>query len=423
MGANVAALAATLSSDIRTAALVSPAGGLAQAWMRSADDEIRAGALRATMGPVVWTRRSEGFGSDSGCALADVSLRMSLADLDRTVDVEAACIAAADAMPGATVVVRDLTNGARGCARLDESASAFVPIEADSGDRWTLDVYPPEVTELDLETCEPTDGSLPSVVFEVFGVESGPPDSGRCPECARFRRVEYPSGSPLIFPAGGLGRRRQSPGLLRYEAFLDLALHGADPLQYLPGDEDEAPLLVATVGDGELPFASAVRLGRASGALPFLPADAPSHLSRFAAPGGSTAHDELTALHAVEGAPWLERTPVSGGPRFLADPDDLSEGIARFSSDGAPSADGVRPVTPASPVRAPFFTVVYVSPEGAHGPSPALLFSPTTPFDASQYLINHVGRFLATGGREIRHRDAPTDHLCFADSSCDLLRE
>ncbi len=421
MGANVAALVAAASPHIGPAALVAPAGGLAQAWMRSADDAVRAGTLGAVLGPVVWTRRSAGPSIDSACIEGGLSLRMRLSDADRGADTEVYCLAPEDAPSGSTLVVKNLTGGARRCARIDDVGASFIPVEADSGDRFSLDVYAPD-TDFDFSRCTPTDGAIPVALIPNFGVENGPPGPVRCPECARYRRVQYSVGSPLLFPAGGLGRRRQSPELVRYQVLLDAVLHGADPasLALTPSDRFT---IVATAADGALPFGAAVRLGRTSGALAFLPPDAPPHLSSFSGSAAITPHDALVALHAVEGAPWLERTPVPGAPRFVADPDDLSEGRARFSPDGTPNPDGLAPVTGDPPVRARRFTVVYVSPEGAHGPSPGLLFSPDTPFDASQYLINHVGRFLSTGGTEVRYLDAPMDHLCFADSSCDLFRD
>jgi hypothetical protein len=417
MGADVGALA-LVTSRIRTASLVAPGGGLAHAFLSSADDKVRGGALFSLTGPVVWTRRSSGPDTSSGCAMGDTSVRLTSADLDRAVDTEVACVSAVDAPPGAVLVVSDFTSGAVGCAVLGDAGLSHVPIEADSGDRWGFAIYPASGGPFDFRTC--TTGAadaIPTVTLDTFGVESGAPGLGRCPECARYRLTQYEIGDPLLFPRGGLGRRRQSPGIVRYETLLSMALFGADPLAYVDAI-DERILVTATVGDGVLSIASAAHLARAGGVLPFLPPDAPPHLSRWAAAAMPTPHDRLSSLHVLEGAAWLERTPVVGGPRFLVDPDDLSEGSARFAEDGTAVLSGARPVTPMDPVRIPRFTLIYVAPEGAHGPDPARVFS-DAPFDASQYLVNHVVRFAAT--REIRHLDVPMDHLCFADSSCAFL--
>ena len=46
---------------------------------------------------------------------------------------------------------------------------------------------------------------------------------------------------------------------------------------------------------------------------------------------------------------------------------------------------------------------------------------PSLPWDPSRYLMNTIGRFFATGGRDVYYRSHPAAHACAARGDCDFL--
>jgi hypothetical protein len=184
-----------------------------------------------------------------------------------------------------------------------------------------------------------------------------------------------------------------------------------------------------------------------------LPHDAPEELAPWRAPRSflgryddlETPNDVLIRYGVLEGLSRLPRHPTDDSDHFLFDVDDFSEGQMRFALDGseqdpagvpaprladplrwvrqtssaADMSDAVWSPTPGEAVSA--LANVYVIPNGIHGFEDAV--SPLDEFDAAQYTLNMIMRFLSTQGRDLRHFTDPENHTCLEDSSCDFFQQ
>jgi hypothetical protein len=127
-------------------------------------------------------------------------------------------------------------------------------------------------------------------------------------------------------------------------------------------------------------------------------------------------------------------------PDFLADIDDLGEGLQLFQASGDPGGT-IQPVraspplrwtrasTPATATSSPFdpavgsytaisgMLAVYVLPFGNHGTE---VPDPTKTWDEGLYYPHLVGRFFATDGADLRYHTDPAHHQCLEDWTCDF---
>jgi len=338
------------------------------------------------------------------CAGDQRSVRFVVNDLTTSRDVEIACLSPGELDAGKTVVLENLRNGERHCARTGERGRFRIPIPADVGDRLDVQIYDAPDAVVSYKGCEVLPGAPVGRRvdrFEAAAVAFTPvADASRTCEaaiaasavaeprgCQQFRDAFFPVGSPLVAPQEGLGLLRQSPEARRLFALVQAAIDGGDPVNFAPyyalrpaPGVDGVPLppraVVAwnTTGDPMVPVASGYSFARAAGALPFLPPTfAVTHpeWAEYAAPqalfdglGGKTPNQLLVETHTIEGIARLERTragaacranyvssPVCTSPpsagdcaRALVDADWLSEGANLF--------DAARPPTPPRLARA-----------------------------------------------------------------------
>lgn len=267
-----------------------------------------------------------------------------------------------------------------------------------------------------------------------------------------FQNTTYPSGQPLVALQEGLGYARNTPDFRRFYGIAQHAVSPADPAVWARryfDDPIEAPydpawwpgrrhvVVLPTVGDGEVPAATGVALGRASGLLGSWNRDpqrfAPEHgwreLFTPDARYGTSIDQWLLDQHVVEGDWRMQRWASYGqNPNVLFDPDDVSDGAAAFSClhaadwsaadgefrcpasiDDTATSFGVPHPAPGKALRRDrqradgswdAFRMPLLRPAGQHG-----IYNPQPfrAFDADAFMVNFVARFLATRGRTVKH--------------------
>ncbi len=469
LGGIVTAMMAGVEPAITSAAAVVPGGGLADVALRTENGSVLPAMILRVIGPLVVGSISAGPSSSTACASGDVSLRIAVPSLDNTVRTEFACLPADEVAGDDLLTVRNLSNGELGCAGATGGVpGAFrVPIPSDTGDLWVVEHYRHGRDLIHYGDCrwlgEPP---TPDRVIETWESGNGTGD-GNCATCARFETTTWEAGEQLVSPAAGFGLRRQTPDFRRLMSLAQIGLERGDPINYARRvfldpvvAEDVAPhvrseLIAMTTGDPNVCIATGYALARATGVEAFLPPDAPDHLADFRAPasfaalhpGSESPNDVVLRAHAIEAIPRFERNPVLGGETFLADVDDLSDGLLFFAADAETqlplSEGGVAPVRISPPLRwsrrsRPMQGVgedsvwtyaagertsavvsIYVIPKGIHGFG--TFFDPTLGFDSAVYSFNLLGRYLSTDGEDIPYLSDPAGHHCLADSSCSYI--
>lgn len=288
------------------------------------------------------------------------SVRFVVNDLTNSREVEIACLAPGELDLGKTVVLENLRNGERRCARTSVEGRFRVPIPANVGDRLDIQVYDAPDAVVSYKGCDALPGAPVGrriATFEQAAVQAGlvgdatktcdaafasmdvAPDAtnatGESRGCQQFRDQFYPVGSQLVAPQEGLGLLRQSPEARRLFNLVQAGVDSSDPINFAPyyalrtaPDVDGSPLPPRgvmtwnTTGDPSVPAGTGYAFARAAGALPFLPPSfATTHpaWAEYATPqalydslGGMTPNQVLIDSHSLEGVARLDRT--RGGP-------------------------------------------------------------------------------------------------------------
>ena len=468
LGGIMTGVMAGVEPAVTVAVPIVGAGGLSDVAPRTTNGAVVPAFNLRLMGPLVVTRVSGGPDDDTSCAAGQHSLRWSVADLTHRGDVEFACLPA-EALDGDSVIfVHNLTNGEVGCAgSQDDTGAIRVHIPADAGDRILVEVWADGADQVRYGECTwRGDRPRPDQTIDTWQVGSGR-GAGECRQrCARFQSTVWEREDPLVSPAAGWGRRRQTPDLRRVFMLGQIALESADPINYARRvflepvtAPDVTPharnlFVVNTVGDPNVVVATGNAYARAAGIVPFLPPDAPEELADWRAPadfmsryGFPTPNDMLIQYHVIEGVSRIDRHPVDGAMGFLADVDNLSDGVLLFdpvTQDQSDAPEAVAPVRPDTPLRWARLTRAvsspsddvwsvargddqsalvnaYVVPEGIHGFD--TLLDSSVPFDMSQYVLNLIAHYAATGGTDLPYLSDPSGHHCLEDSSCTFIGE
>ncbi|MCC7535873.1 MAG: hypothetical protein IT379_06655 [Deltaproteobacteria bacterium] len=461
LGGIMTGVMAGVEPAVNVAVPIVGGGGLTDVAVRTENGSVRKTMHLRLMSPFVYTEASAGPSDRTTCAQGDVSLRVRATFFDDDPEYELACVPGDLLDDDDALVVRNLRNGLVRCAgsTAGEPARYRVPIGSNENDPWVIEIHRDAAMRADWGDCTFDGGSTPARVIDTFEV-----GSEDCERCARFGPHAWAAGDPLVSPADGLGYRRQSPDVRRALFFSQLALDSADPINYarrvfldpvrdptVP-DRPRSVLVANSAGDLNVCLNAGHAYARAAGVLPFLPPDAPEELREWRAPGSflgryeglSSPNDVLLAYHVTEGTARLRRHPTGEVEDFLVDVEDLSDGRMRFQPDGAhQQPDGLAPVVLDPPLRwvrssrhhtgagdDPFdvrpgeplsgMLTYYVIPDGIHGFDEIIYPSDAT-FDTSQYIINLIGRYAASQGRDLRYHTDPGGHRCLEDSSCDFF--
>ena len=447
--------------SIRAVAPVSGGGGLGDVGIRSTQGGVKEAVILRMMGPLVVSvpastrystearnNRTACCASAAGvCDPSVLSLRFIVPQLNSTGEVEIGCLTTEPGtnrtlLPGDVVVLRNMrrpdeprcavvADGSR--VRLSVPSDLHDPLEVMiyDGSTATGGAYPLESAA----TCRLAPGVRPRTVGapEGVGVECDADET--CPiqtfevDPPPFEWDDWGKGEPLIAPAEGLGLRRGMPEIRRFMGLAQLVLDPGDPAVYAPHYRNS--MVITTVGDMNVPTNTGISIARCSGALRFDAA------SRRADLGNRTPNRMLLDYGVIMGLERINR-PELGVPLF--DADDFSRGTDGFGqvrpetltpalhpvrawapSRGAPESecettydgDGVLE-TVECPQGVSALSLPYISAGGDHGfyvPDPRLVF------DINTYMINMIGRYFQTQGRQIDYR------TCLEDNSCEYIPE
>ncbi|MCC6746913.1 MAG: hypothetical protein IT371_04595 [Deltaproteobacteria bacterium] len=377
-------------------------GGLTSIPVRTVVSGVREAAILRSMGPV--------FVTQPGDREEAVDLATIVPSANRAVTHR--LITNFEVQPGDRVELWNLTNGKSYAAYADANRMLRLHVPADAMEpaerHARLGVGAGFMPARAILADTPLVGDR--LELRVFVGPSGPlrRTYNRFGEEVLFQGVTYRRGSPLVALASGLGLQRNTPEFRKLIAIGQMAIDAGDPVNYAPHyaldplpstDYDRAQpgasvCLIATAGDTLVPVASAVALGRASGAVEYLTPDV-----RF----GKPANQVLIDAFVTEGLSWLARFD---GREVLADPEDFSRGQ---HAPRSPRVGHPMRMTRVLPAGLQALRIPLLDPRGQHG----FAFDPPgTDFDTSTFLIHMVAQFYRSRGRDLR------DDPCMATASC-----
>jgi hypothetical protein len=471
LGAAISGVVAGVEPFVRVSAPSAGAGGLLDVGLRTTESEVKEAVVVRVMGPLLMgvpaasARREE-----TACAEGQVSLKQVVVDLNDRQNVEFACATATEVAEGDAVVVRNLRNGEVRCAGVGAEGRFRVGVPSDGGDPLWLRVYRGGRDDMDYATCTFRPGAAAHALtlsVDTWRSANGT-GPGACSACAKYMDTVYEAGAPLVAVTDGYGMRRQTPELRRFMALAQIAIEPADPINWAPriflrpdprfaGLPSRSVLVMESLGDNVVPVNGGLMYARAAGVLPFLPADAPDEYADYRAPayvrarwGQDSPNDVLISTYVAEAIPRLQRNPIPGFPDWLFDPDDLSEGLQRYTSAGGrppvPPDEGTAPPRLSPPLRwvresraarspsddvwsAPLSATAtagisgvihfMVEPGGEHGFDPP---APRKTWDEGEYLTNLLGWYFRSAGAELLYHHRPDTHHCLESSTCVIDR-
>ena len=404
--------------------------------------------FRCTEAPEGWGNQDDvcAKARTTACGMNQLSARFMVPDLNDTGEVEYACLDTDELREGDTVVVENLDNGEVGCFVAWPNGLIRIHVASDLLDPLRVTIYEGEVLA-DTENCVVHEDAEERRVIDQWEVD------------AEFQFESWTVGDELQAPAEGFGLHRDTPALRRFMGIAQMVLEPGDPqnmaLHYFTdpvdfGDETGPSnvMVIATVGDMNVPINTGIAIARGAGILRFEEDDVDPRLADEDNPEGRTANRFLIDNDVIMG---LERiSPFrreSDGQQVLYDPDDYDRSGSPPSEGwigdglGAPShhtplrvwrrADDSEPCTcidstgehsctwpgetegPLEMVRCEqgvsSLVMPYLRIHGEHG---FALPVPHDQFDINTYMINMVGWYFYTQGREMRY------DLCMATNSC-----
>jgi hypothetical protein len=362
-GGVLAMVHGAVDPNVTAAAPISGGAGLTDVATRSA--LVPDSVLEQVFSPLVVSVPAKAIGkrndvAQTQCTGEQRSVRFVVNDLTTSREVEIACLAPNELDRGKTIVLENLRNGERRCARSSGEGRFRIPIPADAGDRLDIQIYDAPDAVLSYKGCElgpvaPVGRRIyrfeqAAVQTAIVGDETKTCDAafadalvlddaanpgGENRGCQQFQDRFYPVGSLLVAPQEGLGLTRQSPEARRLFNLVQAGIDSSDPINFAPyyamrvaRNVDGSPMppraVIAwnTTGDPMVPAGTGYAFARAAGALPFLPptfATTHPEWAEYATPqalwdslGGKTPNQVLVDSHTLEGLARLDRT--RGGP-------------------------------------------------------------------------------------------------------------
>lgn len=457
-GGVLAMVHGAVDPNVIAAAPISGGGGLTDVASRSA--LVPDSVLEQVFSPIVVAVPSSAVAKKDGasqtqCTGDQRSMRFVVNDLTNSREVEIACLPPNELGPGKTVVLENLRNGERKCARTGTDGRFRIPIPADVFDRLDVQIYDaPDAVE-SYKGCRPKPNApigrrirtfeQPAVSFTPVGDETRTCEAATTASgvesprgCAQFRDLFFPVGAPLVAPQEGLGLARQSPEARRLFALVQAAIDPGDPINFAPfyglrdaPGVDGKPLPPRaiiewnTTGDPMVPAGTGWAFGRAAGAVPFLPpsfatshpawADYVTPQPLFDAMGGKTPNEILIETYTLEGLARQERSragptcranyvssstctsPPGTGDcnKALYDVDWLSEGANLYD---APRVGMPLRLARAADVRAT--DVASVSRAWAARMA-GVPFTPDPPSPPTPPLLGVLGAYIQPGGQHV----------------------
>jgi len=232
----------------------------------------------------------------------------------------------------------------------------------------------------------------------------------------------FKKGTQLVAPSEGFGMWRSTPDIRKFMNVAEVILEPGDPVSFAPRYHlkpldflDIDPelemganvLVIPTVGDMNVPVNTGIATARAAGIIPIFQKEPIKHsvkvsdttLMEFPAYTHSQ-NQILLDTYVIEGLERLNRwTDSKGG--LLLDIDNLSIGTDFTSGAGSRQVPRLEP-----PLRATVNTktgvagmrIPYMKPTGQHGFD---IPHPRDDFDICAYMINLIGRYFQSRGKQI----------------------
>ncbi|HVJ88558.1 MAG TPA: hypothetical protein VM580_02070 [Labilithrix sp.] len=361
-GGLVAMIHGALDPNVSAVAPISGGGGLTDIAARSA--LVPESVLQQALSPLLVAIPASDLPpkddqAQTRCAGDQRSVRIVVNDLFISREIEVACLSREELDPGKTVVLTNVRNKERRCARTGTDGRLRIPIPANIGDPLDVQIYDAPDVVRSYKDCETLPGAPVGrrirtfeqpqlagrpVADEKKTCEAAYAGTDLDPErgCQQYRDRFYPVGSQLVAPQEGLGLRRQTPEFRRLLNLTQTAVDPGDPINFAPyyglrpaPGPDGLPMKpraiveLNTAGDAMVPVGTGYAFARAAGAVPFLPpsfADTHPEWAEYATPralwdqlGGKTPNDELIDTHVLEGVARLARTRAAKtcAPNYL----------------------------------------------------------------------------------------------------------
>ena len=335
--------------------------------------------------------------------------------------------------PGDTVVAENMVTGERGCAYIAEDGSFRVSVASDYGDETEISFYRGIQLVLGNTECEPKKNAEAYLKVDTFEVD------------VTYQGFEFGAGSRLEALEEGLGLRRTSPALRRFQGLGQLVLDPADPAVLAPHLLDEPmtyegtgettgahTVVLTTTGDMNVPASSGLTHARAAGLVEYLEDD-----PRY----GKPLNQVILDTHTAEAVHTLGRYFDGQGNPVHLDVENFSNGEDKWGPDyprlDPPLRIGMDVTDKLGGVSAAIFPLT--NPTGQHGFDPPGDFTDdaielcqadcetepsddnTDPcgcrtqevYDVGRFLFNMIGDYLASGGKSLR-----TD-ACLGTNNCE----
>ncbi|MDF2697349.1 MAG: hypothetical protein K0S65_5732, partial [Labilithrix sp.] len=259
-GGVLAMVHGALDPNVVAAAPISGGGGLMDIATRSSlvPDSVLEQLLSPLVVAVPASSPTAAAAAPTRCSADQRSVRLIVNDLTKSREIEIACLGPAELDQGKTVILTNVRNKERRCARTGADGRFRIPIPADVGDRLDVQVYDAPDVVHSYKACEPIAGAPAGRRIQSFeqaslgiapvGDESktceaayavadtapGRPPLDPANGCQQFRDRFYPVGSPLVAPQEGLGLHRQSPEVRRLLNLTQTAVDPSDPINFAP---------------------------------------------------------------------------------------------------------------------------------------------------------------------------------------------
>jgi hypothetical protein len=434
LGGMMSALLAAIEPELAVAVPIAGGGGMTDIGVRSLQGGVREAVILRVMGPL-WVGTLD-------AATGKMLVETVVPDLND--DALRAVANVTGVEPGDTLVAWNRVTGEQKCGYVTPEGKVRAAVAADKGDRVDLIFYEGDavVTGSDCVIAEGAKVRRAITTFEEF---------------VSFQGRSWSQGEPLVALADGLGLARVSPSLRRFLGIGQMVLDPTDPAANAPhmvekpivydGTKTQTgthTLVVTTIGDMNVPANTGVTIGRSAGFVPYTEVD-----PRY----GKPANQVLIDNYMTEAVNLIGRFKNVRGEPVLMDVEDFSDDGDLWRDDQIP-----RLSTPLRLVKDDKLCELgpeecgksgaifpYPRPEGQHGfafpgdftdrererckvecttegaPFPCDACGSLEPkdvsFDIGYFMFNMLGRYAATGGKEVSF-----DH-CNSRNDCDYLPE
>jgi hypothetical protein len=394
LGGIMSSLMGGLEPALETIVPVSGASGLGDVAIRSIQGGVGEAVNLRTLGPLMVTLKN---------AEGNLDVWQVLPDLNDTAKVKLGPVpAGVTLVEGDTAVVHNLKSNEYRCARVLAGGLLRVAVSSDQNDPLKLEVYSGPLPPLERKGCEIPEGALPKLTFDTLGID------------VKFQGNTFAAGTPLIALGDGFGLRRQSAEMRRFIGLAQLLLERGDPINYAPNYERRhlefgtgevvrtRAIVVNTIGDMNVPVATGVATARAAGFVDFRNKD-----PRY----GKSVNQMMIDTGVLES---VERTGRYKGPTgrdVLMDVDNFAGLAGKDDKQESPRLDPpLRAVAPSKLVGG-YSGYLFPAPKdtGRHGFDAP---NPDASFDIGTFMLNLLGHYAITNGREFRLEQCNIDSTC-----------